>query len=137
MRKENGITLIALVITIIVLLILAGVTIAMLTGENGLLSRASSTGPESAIAAAKEEVMLIWNDEMADYYKAKYVNGTSNASPISGFAAAVNEMSTDKKHGCTVSANTTTGEVTITHTGHTGNITGTVTSTNDNYSFSF
>ena len=36
MRKNNrAITLIALVITIIVLLILAGVTIAMLTGENG------------------------------------------------------------------------------------------------------
>ena len=32
--KENGITLIALVITIIVLLILAGVSIAMLTGQN-------------------------------------------------------------------------------------------------------
>ena len=34
-KKNNGITLIALVITIIVLLILAGVTIATLTGENG------------------------------------------------------------------------------------------------------
>ena len=33
-RKQNGITLIALVITIIVLLILAGISIAMLTGEN-------------------------------------------------------------------------------------------------------
>ena len=33
--NQKGITLIALVITIIVLLILAGVTIAMLTGENG------------------------------------------------------------------------------------------------------
>lgn len=34
-RREEGITLIALVITIIVLLILAGVTIATLTGDNG------------------------------------------------------------------------------------------------------
>ena len=33
-RKQKGITLIALVVTIIVLLILAGVSIAMLTGEN-------------------------------------------------------------------------------------------------------
>ena len=39
-RKEKGITLIALVITIIVLLILAGVSVAMLTGENGILSQA-------------------------------------------------------------------------------------------------
>ena len=41
MRKENGITLIALVITIIVLLILAGVTIVTLTGDNGLITKAS------------------------------------------------------------------------------------------------
>ena len=37
---KRGITLIALVITIIVLLILAGVTIVTLTGENGILTRA-------------------------------------------------------------------------------------------------
>ena len=39
MTKQRGITLIALVITIIVLLILAGVSIAMLTGQNGILTR--------------------------------------------------------------------------------------------------
>ena len=39
MKKNKGITLIALVITIIVLLILAGVSIATLTGEDGLLTR--------------------------------------------------------------------------------------------------
>lgn len=39
-KKENGITLVALVVTIIVLLILAGVTIATLTGDNGILTRA-------------------------------------------------------------------------------------------------
>ena len=37
--KNKGITLIALVVTIIVLLILAGVSISMLTGENGILKR--------------------------------------------------------------------------------------------------
>jgi len=40
MKKNKGITLIALVLTIIVLLILAGVTIATLTGDNGILSQA-------------------------------------------------------------------------------------------------
>ena len=39
-KSMKGITLIALVITIIVLLILAGVSIATLTGENGILTRA-------------------------------------------------------------------------------------------------
>ena len=41
MKRNNGITLIALVITIIVLLILAGVAIAMLSGENGILRKAA------------------------------------------------------------------------------------------------
>lgn len=40
LNNRKGITLIALVITIIVLLILAGVTIATLTGENGILKQA-------------------------------------------------------------------------------------------------
>ena len=42
-KKERGITLIALVITIIVLLILAGISIVMLTGENGILARARNS----------------------------------------------------------------------------------------------
>ena len=41
LKNARGITLIALVITIIVLLILAGVTIATLTGENGILTKAT------------------------------------------------------------------------------------------------
>ena len=40
-KQSKGITLIALIITIIVLLILAGVTISMLTGENGILNQAT------------------------------------------------------------------------------------------------
>ena len=39
-KKDGGITLIALVVTIVVLLILAGVSIAMLTGDNGIITRA-------------------------------------------------------------------------------------------------
>ena len=38
-RKSSGITLIALVITIIVLLILAGISISMLTGENRIVDK--------------------------------------------------------------------------------------------------
>ena len=41
LRKNRGITLIALVITIIVLLILAGVTIAWVVGDNGIISRSN------------------------------------------------------------------------------------------------
>ena len=40
-KKQRGITLIALVVTIIVLLILAGVSVSMLTGQNGILTNAA------------------------------------------------------------------------------------------------
>ena len=53
-----SITLIALVITIIVLLILAGVTIATLTGENGILTRASDASEETKKANVEEQVKL-------------------------------------------------------------------------------
>lgn len=42
-KNNKGITLIALVITIIILLILAGITIATLTGENGILRKSRSS----------------------------------------------------------------------------------------------
>ena len=57
-KRNKGITLIALVITIIVLLILAGVTIATLTGENGILSKASEASEETRKANAEEQVNL-------------------------------------------------------------------------------
>ena len=57
-ESEKGITLIALVITIIVLLILAAVSIAMLTGENGILSKASNAKEKHLIAKYEEELNL-------------------------------------------------------------------------------
>ena len=63
-KTNKGITLIALVITIIVLLILAGVTIAMLTGENGILTKANNSKNETAKATAKEKVQT---EVMASY----------------------------------------------------------------------
>ena len=58
--KERGITLIALVITIIILLILAAVTIAALSGENGILSNASKAKEETEIANEKEQISLAY-----------------------------------------------------------------------------
>ena len=57
-RTDKGITLIALVITIIVLLILAGVSIAMLTGENGILTQAQNAKNKTEEAQAAEENIL-------------------------------------------------------------------------------
>ena len=56
MKNQKGITLIALVITIIVLLILAGVSIAMLTGENGILTNASESQQRTDYENAREQI---------------------------------------------------------------------------------
>ena len=66
MREQKGITLIALVITIIVLLILAGVSIAMLTGENGILTKATQSTNETAKGEAVEAVKLAVSTVKAD-----------------------------------------------------------------------
>ena len=64
--NEKGITLIALVITIIVLLILAGVSIATLTGENGILTRANDARVNTAIGEEKDAIGLAYNAVMTD-----------------------------------------------------------------------
>ncbi len=56
--KEKGITLIALIITIIILLILASVAIAILTGNNGLLERVEDAKIQTEIAEIKERIKI-------------------------------------------------------------------------------
>ena len=63
-KNNRGITLIALVITIIVLLILAEVTIATLTGDNGILTKATEAKQKTMEATAKEKVQI---EVMASY----------------------------------------------------------------------
>ena len=58
MKNQKGVTLIALVITIIVLLILAGVSIAMLTGDNGILTQANKSQVSTIEGNVKEAVRL-------------------------------------------------------------------------------
>ena len=57
-KQEKGITLIALAITIIVLLILAGVTIATLTGNNGILTKATESSETSEREKTRERIGL-------------------------------------------------------------------------------
>lgn len=66
-KKQNGITLVALVITIIVLLILAGVTISMVVGQNGVLSQAKSAATNTKDAEAKEALELALSGAQGDY----------------------------------------------------------------------
>ena len=58
-RKDTrGITIIALVITIVLLLILAGVTISLVLGDNGLLNRAQQSKKVYTISGVQEEIQL-------------------------------------------------------------------------------
>ena len=68
LKNIRGITLIALVITIIVLLILAGVTIATLTGDNGILTRANDAKTETE-QAEEDELRKLTQVEAATYLK--------------------------------------------------------------------
>ena len=94
-NKSKGITLIALVITIIVLLILAGVSIAMLTGENGILTQAQNAKKETERAKIIEEVQLdilgkqtvngsgdITAGELEEILKKYFSNGDQNLKDI-------------------------------------------------------
>lgn len=78
MKNQKGITLIALVITIIVLLILAAVSIAMLTGDDGILSNAQKAQTETVTKSNEEVLKLAVSDVIADYY----ANGNTGAPSI-------------------------------------------------------
>ena len=87
-QKENtkGITLIALVITIIILVILAGVSITMLTGNNGILIQAKLAKENTEIAKEQEEKSL---DKMDSYIKEKAIK--DNYIDINGDKATIPE----------------------------------------------
>ena len=67
MKRNKGITLIALVITIIVLLILAGVAISMLSGENGILKKAAEAKTKTE-ESQKEESTALLDMEIDSYF---------------------------------------------------------------------
>lgn len=57
-KEHKGITLIALVVSIIVLLILAGISINMLTGQNGILNRATEAKEKTETSSVDEKRKL-------------------------------------------------------------------------------
>lgn len=118
MKGNKGITLIALVITIIVLLILAAVSIAMLSGDNSILKRAKSSVGYNYVGAAKDEVALAYNAAFANVLAARYDNTIPNNDArrnlSTEFANQINAIS--NKHSCTISAPDSNGKVTISYT---------------------
>ena len=64
LKRSKGITLIALVVTIIVLLILAGISISMLMGQNGILNRAAESKREHTVAQEREAIAIAYSASM-------------------------------------------------------------------------
>ena len=71
LKGQKGITLVALVVTIIVLIILAGVSIALVLGDNGIITKAKQGKQNYALGANEEHAQMtnavVWTDN--------YVNG--------------------------------------------------------------
>ena len=80
LNNKKGITLIALVITVIVLLILAGVAVATLTGDNGLLQKVQNAKQVNEESEICEQIKLAY----AEYQVAQYDGTTKTAEEMIG-----------------------------------------------------
>ena len=81
--NEKGITLIALIVTIIVLIILAGISIGTLTGDNGLIKQAQTAKTETERSDIEEKinVIVIDNSKEKEMDKDKLINDFENKLP--------------------------------------------------------
>ena len=76
LKEQKGITLIALVVTIVVLLILAGVSISMLSGENGIIRQAQEAKDKTKAEAIKERIQLWKSEQKINEYTGSTMQGT-------------------------------------------------------------
>ena len=82
MKKNKGITLVALVVTIVVLLILAGVSINLVLGDNGIITKAKEAQRKSAEASQND---LIGMNELAQQLE-EQINGSTGSGSGNGGA---------------------------------------------------
>lgn len=93
-NKQRGITLVALVITIIILIILAGITIAQLTGH-GLFEKAKLASKETKYANAAEKVTLAVNSSYDEIGKLNDDLLKDNINKLDGLERKVNDVTYD------------------------------------------
>ena len=104
LKRNKGITLIALVVTIIVLLILAGVSINMLTGENGILNRASEAKQNTGTAQTEELVKLSVTDALTQGL-GSLTDANLKTALNNNIGVGKYEISGDETNGWTVKVN--------------------------------
>lgn len=90
MRNQKGITLVALVVTIVVLLILAGTSIAMLKGDNGIITNAQKATVSNTEAQVVENIKNAYNT-----VKTKVIVGASTNSEYDAQATATEQEIAD------------------------------------------
>lgn len=94
LKKENGITLIALVLTVIIMIILAGITFNALFGDNGILGNAMSAKTKQEDSSAKEEIQLAWSARMSKFYEDVSTGRANYVDMIRYFEAHTDELNT-------------------------------------------
>ena len=131
MRNQRGITLVALVVTIIVLLILAGVSLSLVMGNQGILNQATTAVETDKVARAKEEVELLFAEKITEYYKAKYTGDKTEdaANELAYLAESITSTGITTNSGYTVTMTEPASKkstITVSGNGLTTAITGTV-----------
>ena len=132
-NKKSGITLISLVVTIIVLLLLVGISIMMLTGNNGILSKANDAKEETIIGQEKEQVELAYisaamkklgDDVTANELQTELDNSVGSGKTVVTGTGTLYVHFNETKHNYTVGQNNKVARIadgdelpqTITHT---------------------
>ena len=121
-KSENGVTLIALVVTIVVLLILAGTAIAMLSGDDGIMTNAQRSQAANTEGEIREKIKMAYNAVKTEISVNSAIDSSYNASSDAEmknlFKIAANEIgitpTSDTQgfdEGLTILLNTSTKQI--------------------------
>lgn len=107
-KNERGITLVALVVTIVVLLILAGITIMYVMSDNGIFGKAQDAKTETNRAVVREIVMNAFWEAQADYFDPRTDASGATVRQVTDAATATTFVNTK------INASGVTGSLTFT-----------------------
>ena len=105
-KQEKGVTLVALVITIIVLLILAGVSISLVAGDNGVMSRAQKAATKTKYGTVTEAVSIALAD-LNSAYAEDFADGKAGA--LTSYFTEDKVIEAFKQQGLSIEKCTATG----------------------------
>ncbi len=128
MRNNKGITFVGLVVTIIVLLVLAGVSISLFVGNNGILKRTKSAASVKEKTTAEQEVKISIMDAQMAYYTESTANGNVGKGKFLGNTSYyINNCTSSDKDGIIVTRGSgvddtsNSGEITVKYKAKSGN----------------